>query len=203
METKIYSEKQINEVAKFLLSGEVVCFPTETVFGLGVVFDDEEAFAKLVTVKRRPADKPFTLMCADSEDIEKYAKISSKTKEIIKRFMPGPLTIIVDVRDNVPSWVTLNTGSIGIRISSLDLVRDLIRQCGKPLLVPSANRAGETPAYSAKEAYNIFKGDIPAIIDGVATSRVPSTIIKISQDELTLIRQGTVSFDEIKKIWED
>ncbi|MFA6942987.1 MAG: Sua5/YciO/YrdC/YwlC family protein, partial [Bacilli bacterium] len=97
METKIYSEKQIKEVAEFLISGEVVCFPTETVFGLGVVFDNEEAFAKLVAVKRRPADKPFTLMCADLEDIEKYAKINSKTKEIIKQFMPGPLTIIVDV----------------------------------------------------------------------------------------------------------
>ncbi|MCH3976692.1 MAG: threonylcarbamoyl-AMP synthase [Bacilli bacterium] len=203
METKIYSEKQIKEVAEFLISGEVVCFPTETVFGLGVVFDNEEAFAKLVAVKRRPADKPFTLMCADLEDIEKYAKINSKTKEIIKQFMPGPLTIIVDVHDNVPSWVTLNTGSIGIRISSLDLVRNLIRQCGKPLLVPSANRAGETPAYSAEEAYNIFAGDIPAIIDGVATSHVPSTIIKISKNELTLIRQGTISFEEIKKIWED
>lgn len=203
METKIYSFNQLKEVAAYLQAGEVVAFPTETVFGLGVIFDNPAAFAKLVAVKRRPADKPFTLMCADSSDICHYALIDEATQRLINKYMPGPLTIIVHVRPEIPNWVTLGSGMIGIRISSLDLVQELIRLAGKPLLVPSANRAGETPAYNDAEAYNIFAGEIPAIVSGTSVSHVPSTVVIIGPDGPKLIRQGSIDFADIKKIWEE
>lgn len=201
MKTQVYSQNETELFAKLLKAGEVVCFPTETVFGLGVVYNDLDAYQKLIAIKRRPADKPFTLMCADVDEIAKYAFINDKTQRMIDHFMPGPLTIIVQVKPNVPKWVTHDTGWIGIRISSLEVVRSIIRKTGVPLLVPSANRAGEEPAYNDKEALKAFGGELSAIMEGEANLGVPSTVIKI-HDKITLIREGTIPLSEIIKVWE-
>ena len=101
--------------------------------------------------------------------------------------MPGPLTIIVKVKADVPSFVTLGTGYIGIRVSESKLVQDLIRLTGKPLLVPSANKHGVNPCLSSESTYEAFNGELPYIIEGASISNIPSTIIKIN-DKIELIR---------------
>lgn len=199
METKLIEQNAYKVVVEALKKGEVVAFPTETVYGLGVIFDEEKAYQKMVQVKRRPPTRPFTLMCGKVTDIEKYAVIDQKTRRIIDAFMPGQLTIIVRVKDDVPSFVTLGTGFIGIRISSLELVQDLINTVGKPLLVPSANKHGEAPALSGIEAFNIFKGEVSYVIDGKSISNIPSTIIKID-DKIELIREGNIPFTKILEV---
>lgn len=201
METKLISQKQIILAVNALKNEEVIAFPTETVFGLGVVFDSEKAYQKLVNVKKRPPMQPFTLMVADKEDIDKFAFIDGDTKKIIDKFMPGPLTLILRVKDNVPPFVTLGSGFIGIRISSLPLVRNLIRKVGKPLLVPSANKHGEAPGIEDQEVLAIFNGEIPVVIEGKSTSNVPSTIIKIDGG-INLIREGAISLEQIYNVIE-
>ncbi len=199
MKTKLINKTDISLVVDALKAGEVVAFPTETVYGLGVIFDNYSAYLKLVEVKRRPPTQPFTLMCGKVEDIEKYAQIDERTRKIIESFMPGPLTIIVRVQQDVPRFVTLDTGYIGIRISKSSLVSDLINQVGRPLLVPSANKHGQAPALKGSEAQNIFNGEIPYVIDGESISNIPSTIIKID-DKIELIRAGNIPFEKIKQV---
>lgn len=199
METKLIRQEDYLLAVEALQDGEVIAFPTETVYGLGVIFDKEQSYQKMVEVKRRPPTQPFTLMCGKVSDIEKYALIDDKTSRIIAAFMPGQLTIIVRVKDDVPSFVTLGTGFIGIRVSSSPLVQDLINKVGKPLLVPSANKHGETPALKGEEAYEIFKGEVPFVIDGSSISNIPSTIIKID-DKIELIREGNIPFTKIMEV---
>ena len=95
MKTLILKEHQLKLASQALQQGEVIAFPTETVFGLGVIFDNYDAYLKLVEVKRRPPTQPFTLMCGSVDDIEKYAVIDDKTRLIINNYMPGQLTIII------------------------------------------------------------------------------------------------------------
>ena len=196
MKTQLITTQQLTKAVDALRKGEVIAFPTETVFGLGVIFDEEKAYQKLVEVKRRPPTQPFTLMCGRIEDIEKYAYLDEKTKKIVATFMPGPLTIIVRVKDDVPPFVTLGTGFIGIRVSESTMVQHLIQSVGKPLLVPSANRHGEIPATTSVMALEAFNGEIPFVIEGKSESNIPSTIIKID-GKIELIREGGIPFDHI------
>lgn len=196
MKTQLITTKQLTKAVDALRKGEVIAFPTETVFGLGVIFDEEKAYQKLVEVKRRPPTQPFTLMCGRIKDIEKYAYLDEKTKKIVATFMPGPLTIIVRVKDDVPPFVTLGTGFIGIRVSESTMVQHLIQSVGKPLLVPSANKHGEIPATTSAMALEAFNGEIPFVIEGKSESNIPSTIIKID-GKIELIREGGISFDRI------
>ena len=190
------------EIVEHICNGEVVAFPTETVFGLGIIYDNEEAFEKLVEVKQRRPDKPFTLMLSDKSEINNYAITDSKIIRIIEKFMPGEITLLLRPKNNLYSWVTLNSKYIGIRVSGKKEVCDLIRNVGKPMLVTSANISSYPACCTFEETYQVFKDSIGYIVEGKTSSNKPSTII-VCDDTITLIREGSISFEEIKKIWEE
>ena len=197
---KILKPNQLEEAAKLLQEGKVIAFPTETVYGLGVVYDNKEAYDSLVAVKRRPPEKPFTLMLADVEDVEKYAELNPVAKSLVKNFMPGQFTMITKAKPGLPSWCVSNIGNIGIRIADYDLIRDLIRKTGKPLLVPSANKSGEKPGTTAQEVINAFGEELPAVIDGKTVSNVPSTIVLVGEHHTEVFREGAIKIEELKKV---
>ena len=182
--------------------GEIIALPTETVYGLAVVFDNPDAYQKLVDLKKRPATQPFTMMCCSVKRLPLFIEIDDRIQRIIDNFMPGPLTIVAPVKASMPYHVTLGTGYIGIRVSDQTFIRDLIRSIGKPLLVPSANVHGEAPAKTTEEVLRMFEGKIPCVIEGEVVSNIPSTVIKIDK-EITLIREGSIPFEEILKVVEE
>lgn len=172
----------------------VICFPTETVMGFGVIFDDEVAYNKLNKVKRRPEDKPYTLMLPSVNDISKYAILNEGIKKIIDAFLPGPLTLLLNVKPgSVPSWVTHDGNVIGIRVSSHKLTSDLIKTVGKPLLVPSANRSGMKPFLDSISVKNEFGNEIDYIINGESGKDLPSTIIDVTGPSFKIIRVGSIT----------
>lgn len=192
--------KEFEFAKKALDQSKVISFPTETVMGLGVYFDDYQAYQLLNNIKGRPENKPYTLMLSDVSDIEKYAYVTERDKKIIDAFMPGPITILLNNRNNVPGYVTHNTGIIGLRIPDIKSVRDFIRYCNKPLLVPSANKSGNKPALTSLEVKEIFGDELGYIITGEAAGGVPSTIIDLSGEEVKIVREGPISLDDIKKV---
>ena len=197
---KILQANQLDEAAKLLQEGKVIAFPTETVYGLGVIYDSKEAYDALVTVKRRPPDKPFTLMLADLEDVEKYAILNKVSVAIVKNFMPGQITMITKAKPGLPSWCVSNVGNVGIRIADYDLIRDLIRKTGKPLLVPSANKSGEQPGTTAQEVVDAFGGELAAVVDGKTISKTPSTIVLVQDKFTEIFREGAIKIEDIKKV---
>ena len=195
---KILSKSQLNEAAEMLSNGGLIAFPTETVFGFGVIFDSKESYGRLIQVKRRPPEKPFTLMLSSSDEIEKYAYVDERAKKLIAKYMPGQFTIILKAKNNLPSYCVSKEGNVGIRISSDKMVRDLIKKVDKPLLVPSANKSGEAPLTTSIDVSKIFKDEIDAVIEGESTSNVPSTIVLLNEN-VNVIREGIITKEEILK----
>ena len=194
---------QVKTAKEKLLNHGVIAFPTETVMGLGIVFDDPIAYEKLNKIKRRPEDKPYTMMVKSVDEIQKYAVINDVTQRVIDSFMPGSITILVPVKKNsVPSYVTHNTNIIGVRIPTNKEARLLLNEIGKPLLVPSANRSGEKPALNSDEVEAIFGSEIDAIITGESLKERPSTIVDLTKGEVVIVREGPISLDELQKVIE-
>lgn len=196
----ILHNNEIKKGAELLRAGKVIAFPTETVFGLGVIYDNKDAYDALVKVKRRPPEKPFTLMLADPEEVEKYAELNNVSRALVKAFMPGQFTLITKAKPGLPEWCVSKEGNIGIRIADYDLIRDLIRETGKPLLVPSANKSGESPANLIEEVARTLGEEIEACFEGKSTSRVPSTVVLVKDSYTTVFREGVVTMDQIKEV---
>lgn len=193
---KILEKNQFEVASNIVRNGGLIAFPTETVFGLGVIYNDKEAYDRLVRVKRRPPEKPFTLMCGKVDDIDRFAIVSPVARKLINKFMPGQFTIILKAKPGLPSWVVSKEGNVGIRVSSDELVSNLIIKAGEPLLVPSANKAGEPPLCKDSDVIDVFSNEVDAIIKGESTSNVPSTIVLID-DSLHIIRLGLITEEDI------
>lgn len=194
---------QIKECKDKLLHSGVICFPTETVMGLAVIFNDYNAYQKLNIVKNRPEDKPYTMMVKSKEDISKYAYVDESIQKLIDKYMPGSLTLLLKAKENVPGYVTHNTGVIGIRIPSNEVALKLLKEVDIPLLVPSANKSGCKPCYSSLEVKEVFKDELDYIIDGKSISNIPSTIIDMSKGEPVIIREGKITKEEIFTLLKD
>jgi len=184
---------QLQEAAYHLLDHGVVSFPTETVMALGVVYDDEFAYNRLNIIKHRPEDKPYSLMVQSPDQISLFADISSDAQKIIDAFLPGPLTLLLPVKKNIPHWVTHGGDTIGIRVSSHPITEMLLSYTGKPLLAPSANPSGCVPAMNSDEVKNYFHDELDYQVEGIADGGVPSTIIDMTQPEYKIIRQGPIT----------
>jgi L-threonylcarbamoyladenylate synthase len=198
------TEKNIAECARILKDGEILAFPTETVYGVGVVYDSEAAFKKLVLLKKRPPNKPFALMCSSLDQALNYVEAGPKALAVMKEFLPGELTVLVHAKKDLPAWVTLGTLVIGIRVPDSEFVCGMIAKVGKPCLVTSANRSGEKTSTNYEEVLSIFDGEVGGIVKGECTSLVPSTIIDLSDEgKITLVREGPVPFAKLEDKWRE
>ena len=201
MKTLITNFKD-SKILDYIRDNQVIAFPTETVYGLGVIYNSEQAFMNLVSTKNRRPDKPFTLMLGNKDDISKYATFSQKTKKIIDKFFPGELTILVKPNKDLYPWVTLNSNYIGIRVPDSKDVCEMINTLGEPMLVSSCNISDEPVCENFNEVYRKFNEKIAIIVEGEVVSKTPSTIV-ICDKELTLVREGKIPFSKLKEIWEE
>lgn len=196
---KILKKSQIKEASEILKNNGLLAFPTETVYGLGVIAPRLENYNKLVEVKQRPPEKPFTLMCSNIKQVETYIEFNEISKKIVEEFMPGPLTIIIKAKEEVPYCVDHGSGFVGIRIPDDEFVLRLIDAVNKPLFAPSCNKSGEEPCMNTDSVIHEFDGEIDGVIEGNCEKGIPSTIIKIDGDQISLIRKGKLSLEEIKE----
>lgn len=180
-----------------LFNHGVIAFPTETVMGLGVIFDDELAYKKLNKIKNRPNDKPYAMLLKDAKDIEKYGFFDEKYNKIIVKYMPGPLTILIKSKESVPSFATHSTNIVGIRVPDNKIIQKILSIINKPLLAPSANKSGEQPCTTYKQVEREFKNELDYIVNIDSLGNKPSTIIDISGENIKLIREGDIPFSQI------
>lgn len=190
---------EYKKAVKAVKDGGLIAFPTETVYGLGVIYDNKEAYDRLISVKRRPPEKPFTLMLSDKEEMYKYGVIDGAARRLIEKYVPGKFTLIVKAQPGLPEWAVSKNGTVGMRVPDDDFVRNMIREIGKPMLVPSANRSGDVPALTGKQVVEIFGNEIDEIIDGESIGTVPSTVVCLHDNMIHILRTGNISEDEILK----
>ena len=199
-ENRLIAEaKQAKEA---LLKHGIVAFPTETVMGLACVFDDFAAYQKLNQVKRRPEDKPYTLMLKNKHEIEKYAVISERMQRVIDAFVPGSITLLVPLKEGtVPEFATHGMPILGVRVPENDESLAVLEAVDKPLLVPSANRSGEAPTLTSEEVKKIFGEEVDFVVSGEAKKNRPSTIVDLTKPIPKVVREGPISEAEIIEVW--
>lgn len=200
METIILQQSQIQNVIDALNDGAIVAFPTETVFGLAVLYQDDSSHEKLATLKSRKQDKPISIMVKDVQTIETLAILSDAERKMINAFMPGQITGVFKKRDTVNDSLTMSAPTVGIRIPDHAFVLNLLKGLDKPLLVTSANQAGMPDACDTEQVLKSFDGLIPYVVDGHTSSNKPSTVVKIEGNEVIILRQGTVTKEEIERV---
>ena len=189
----------LDKAASILNDGGIVCFPTETVMGLGVVYDNFDAYNHLNKIKNRPDDKPYTLMLDSYDEVSNFAHISIRFNEIVEKCIEYPMTFLLKKKDNIKDYVTHGTDVIGIRVPDHNQIKSLIKKVGKPLLVPSANKSGEKPALTTEDAKRIFGDEIDYYLGGDSLGNLPSTIIDLTGEDIKIIREGSLTLDEIKR----
>lgn len=194
-------ERKIKVAARLILEGKLVAFPTETVYGLGADALNEEAVKRIFEAKGRPADNPLIVHIADFNDLKKLAReVPKEAKLLAERFWPGPLTIVLPKKDEVPLVTTGGLDTVAVRMPAHEIALALIR-ASTPVAAPSANISGKPSPTLAEHVVDDFYGRIEAIIDGGPTKvGVESTVIDLSSERPTLLRPGGLPLEEIEAV---
>ena len=200
MQTEILqpTTENLKLAGEMIRVGELVAFPTETVYGLGADGLNLSARQKIYSAKGRPSDKPLTLHVASLNQVEQVAKISAAAEKLFKKFCPGALTIILPKQKNLPDFVTGGLPSVGIRFPNNQVALDFIKISDRIIAAPSANLSGQAPPTTAQEVFHSLQGKVQIILDGGACEfGISSTIIDISQDVPKILRRGSISEIEL------
>lgn len=195
--------EDIMAAGEVLKQGGIVAFPTDTVYGLGAVFDDERAVRRIFAAKGREEKKPLSILVADSAQVEllsdiKSGEMAQKAARLMEKYWPGALTLIFRKKSGIPDAVTAGGETIGIRMPDLKVTRDLIRAAGKPLAAPSANTSGKRSAVCAQEVLEDLNGKIDMVIDGgTCPVGVASTVVDMTGDTPRILREGVITAEMI------
>ena len=199
MKTTIYDwknkidENELKNAIDVINNGGIVIFPTDTVYGIASNIDDEKAISKLFELKERNDNKPICVLTSSVNKIEKVAYIKNKELELITKYMPGALTIILDKKEDISNRLTSNLQTIGVRIPNNEIALNILKYIEKPLATTSANLSGNQPATKIEELVDEFNGKVDIIIDGGITDlKQSSTIIKVENNEIKVLREGTI-----------
>lgn len=202
MKTIYYKENNLDlSKVRETLEGEgIIGFPTETVYGLGAYLSKERAIKRIYELKGRPLSKPFIVHLASVEDVSLVAdEIPEIFYKLARAFMPGPLTVVLKKKKDLPCWIS-SSETIAVRIPSHPLTLRLLKTLKEPIVGTSANLSNEKNTFSADEVSHIFQDKIDLVIDGgVAEFKLPSTILSLVHD-MKILRIGKITLDEIKKI---
>jgi len=185
----------VRQATKALEGGSIISFPTETVYGLGCWADKKDSVDRLYAIKKRPKDKPFSIALAsiDKAIDDYFSKMPPFGYRLIEDFWPGPLTIIYRNKSNE---------KIGVRIPSNAIAQGILENFDRAVYLPSANISGQKEAISADEVENIFNGDIDLIIDGGECREArPSTIVDLTQRPFKILREGSISYQNILSVF--
>lgn len=203
METKIFSKDEIAAAVALLAKGELVAFPTETVYGLGALATNETAVKNVYRAKGRPSDNPLIVTVSDAKMMAQYAQsVPESALKLIRHFWPGPLTLLLFVKPGaLPDAVTGGLKTAAFRCPDDALTHELIAQLGAPIVGPSANTSTKPSPTTATHVYHDLKGKIAGIIDGGETEvGLESTIIDLSVEQPVVLRPGKIMPAELSAV---
>ena len=205
MKTVLLSTDDENLVVagRVLRDGGIVAFPTDTVYGLGAVYRDEKAVAKIFEAKGRDEGKPLSILVSNIDQVNLLADFGSgemaeKADRLMKNYWPGALTLIFKKKPGIPDNVTAGGETIGIRMPDLDVTLKIIEAAGLPLAAPSANTSGKRSSVTAEDVSEDLDGKIDMIIDGGACKvGLASTVVDMTGNRPKILREGVITQEMI------
>jgi L-threonylcarbamoyladenylate synthase len=201
MMTDVIPVERWRDALSLLMAGSIVAIPTDTVYGIAALPEDAGAIDAIYAAKDRPSDKALPMLVATAGDAARIARISPAIERLCLAFWPGALTVVAVAEAGFHSPAIAEDGTVAVRMPAHDLALNLLKASCGVLAVTSANRSGEPPATSAQQVLDQLGGRIDAVIDaGLSPGGVASTVVKVTGDELIVLRQGAVPESELLRV---
>jgi len=200
---KIYEtspdQRHIDKVVELLRHGGVIIYPTDTVYGIGCDITKARAVERIARIKGiKPEKAQFAFICSDLSHLSDFARqVDNRTFKLMKSFLPGPYTFILNASTQVPRFIKQNRKTVGIRIPDNNIILEIVRQLGHPILTTSLKEEDQILEYPTdpEMIYDQYRDLVDAVIDGGYGGMVPSTIIDCSGEEPLVVREGLGPFD--------
>lgn len=194
--------EELKIVCNLIKNGEIVIFPTETVYGIGANALDEKAVGKIFMAKGRPSDNPLIVHIADKRMLEEIVKdITEVEQKLIDHFMPGPFTLILKKTSKIPNIVSAGLDTVAIRMPDNIIARGIITFSGVPIAAPSANISGKPSGTTVEDIRQELEGKVSAIVDGGESQiGLESTVVKVIDEVPCILRPGKVTLEDIKEV---
>ena len=196
------SNEELDMAEKTISNGGVIAFPVDNMYVLGVSVFNEDGIMKLFDIKNRPHSKPLSVLVSDLGMIKSLASnISEDEKKIIDEFFPGPLTLVLDKKEEIPDIISEGNNTVGVRMPTSKLALNLLKGVKTPLVVSSANLYEEESPRDIESVKNSFGNLVDCYIDaGELSGDSESTVVRIEEGNINIIREGAIKEEEIDKI---
>jgi L-threonylcarbamoyladenylate synthase len=194
--------ENLSAAVQVLKGGDVIVFPTETLYGLGADALNEAAVEKVFQLKGRDSHNPIPVLVANQGMLETLvAKVPTTAQRLIDQYWPGPLTLVLPGRKNIPKYLCNASGGVGVRISSQPIATLLVNGLGRPLTATSANPSGKEPARTLQQTKNYFTNRVVIFVEGgTLTSKSGSTVVEVMEDSIRIIREGEINAYELRQV---
>ncbi|NOY13278.1 MAG: threonylcarbamoyl-AMP synthase [Deltaproteobacteria bacterium] len=192
-------KRHVNQVVECLRQGGVIIYPTDTTYGIGCDIFNRKGVKKIFQIKQRDSRKPFSFICSDLAEISNYAQVSNFAFKIMKRYLPGPYTFVLDATKIVPDSLSTKQKTVGVRIPDNKICQEIVKQLGHPLVTTSANITGDETPQDPREIDAAIGRMVDLVIDGGITLGEASTVISLVDDQIEVIREGSGDISWIEK----
>lgn len=196
---KRYKQSEIDELADILKNDGVISVPTDTVYGICARVNSLKAHNKLISIKHRPITKLLPIMCADEEQIKSIAILDRRVENLIHAFMPGPITLILKKKAEVPTYVNNGCETIAVRMATSKTLEKLIRKTESPIFMSSANQSGEPTCTSLDEIEKACP-NLDGMMEGNVLFGKGSTIVDCTLEQIKILRPGPISIEQIQQV---
>jgi len=187
--------RKVRRAVEALLAGEVIGYPTDTVYGLGCDISSKKAIDRLYQIKNMDRAHPLAFICPDLSEIARYASVDNQVYRVLRRFLPGPYCFILEATKEVPRILQTKRKTIGIRVPNNNIICAVVKELGRPVISTTAQRTGEDPHVDPREIDDDFKG-LGLVIDGGAGGLVPTTVVDLTVSPPVVIREGAGPVEE-------
>ena len=199
--TNKINEDELKIVTQALNEGKLIVFPTETVYGIAGNGLTLSVVNNLYQAKKRDYSKPFTLMVNDITKIKDIAYVSENEEKVIKKFMPGPITLILKKKDCISNLVTANSDTVGVRIPNHEIALSILKSVDYPLATSSANISGSVNNSNIEDIINDLANYVDIFIKGnISSNLLASTVVEIKNNEVNILRNGIISKENIEEV---
>ena len=196
---KILKNEDLDVIKEILENDGIIAFPTDTVYGLGCIYNSNIAINKIKKAKGRDEKKPLPMMVSDIALIEEVAYINDDAKKIINQFMPGALTIVLKKKETIDDYITNGFDTIAIRIPNHKQTLSILKTINKPMLVTSANKSDTVSKLNSEDVIDDIGCYLDGIILGKSDNNLASTIVDLTNG-LNILREGIISKEDIKRV---
>jgi len=184
-------QRLVKRVVECLKQGGVIAYPTDTIYGLGCDIFNKKGVKKIYQIKQRDPRKPFSFICADLSDVSNYAQVSNFAFKIMKRYLPGPYTFVLEASRVVPDLLTTRQKTVGIRIPDNAIALSIVRELGHPIVTTSVNISGEESHCDPAVIEQQVGKQLDLVVDGGNLLGEQSTVISLIDDKVEILRQGS------------